>query len=295
VHKNSGTLLRSLVSAFIIFATLLPSVWGQTLLKVAGWNVERGFMPDAELGWISARLKDFNEIDIWGLTEISRGDIQEYVSAAADGENARFDSIVSKNTHGTDLMAIVYNANRFNKLWHAELEGFNYALMKNTKNQRPPIAAHFYDKKSQRYFVFMVNHLARGEEKRNRQAQRLNQWVREQSVPIIAVGDYNFDWDVEDGEINHNRAYDYFTAGDGFRWIRPDILVRTQCSPFKLNGEITCKYNSVLDFIFTANEAAQWQSQSRIVIKEGDFPDDKIKSDHRPVMAEFLIPLQKKS
>lgn len=42
----------------------------------------------------------------------------------------------------------------------------------------------------------MVNHLYRGSASgRHTQSKKLNQWARSQDVPVIAVGDYNFDCD----------------------------------------------------------------------------------------------------
>lgn len=43
-------------------------------------------------------------------------------------------------------------------------------------------------------FIVMVNHLHRSNDNiRHRQAQALNGWVAEQTLPVIAVGNYNYD------------------------------------------------------------------------------------------------------
>jgi hypothetical protein len=34
----------------------------------------------------------------------------------------------------------------------------------------------------------------------------LNGWARIQTLPVIAVGDYNFDWSVTNGEAGHERG-----------------------------------------------------------------------------------------
>ncbi len=276
-----------LCTYFIVLAMVCS---GQVPLTVVGWNVEQGYKPEAEITWIEDRLTEIDRVDIWGLTEISREYVDEYTSAIEADEGSPFAAVVSEMTHGTDLMAVVYDADRFEKLWHAELVGFNYALSKNTRFQRPPLAVHFKDTVSGQHFVVMVNHLARGnEDHRHTQAERLQQWGSKQNIPIIAVGDYNFDWDVENGDSNHDEGYDLMTSGGFFAWLRPGTLIRTQCSPTNAGG---CRYNSVLDFVFVANEAKQWQGVSEIMVKEGDFPDDDIKADHRPVMAKFILPLE---
>jgi hypothetical protein len=41
--------------------------------------------------------------------------------------------------------------------------------------------------------------------------------------------------------------------------------------------------HSCLDFTFVVGKAKLWQSRSRVIVREGDFPDDEKTSDHRPV------------
>ena len=96
--------------------------------------------------------------------------------------------------------------------------------------------------------MFMVNHLARGDNAiRHQQAERLNAWVRQQTVPVIATGDYNFDWEVNGGDTNHDAGYDKMTAGNAWSWVRPATLIKSQCD---------AGFNSVLDFVFV-NAGAQ--------------------------------------
>jgi hypothetical protein len=66
-----------------------------------------------------------------------------------------------------------------------------------------------------------------------------------------------------------------------WEWIKPATLVTTQCS-----GD-PCAFNSVLDFIFAAGPARDWQATSEIIVRTDDFPDDETTSDHRPVKAIF--------
>jgi endonuclease/exonuclease/phosphatase family metal-dependent hydrolase len=56
-------------------------------------------------------------------------------------------------------------------------------------------------------FFFMVNHLYRGngiDARRLDQATALNQWAAAQTLPVIAVGDYNFDYDLDPGQQAQN-------------------------------------------------------------------------------------------
>jgi hypothetical protein len=48
---------------------------------------------------------------------------------------------------------------------------------------------------------------------------------------------------------------------------------------------------SILDFIFVAGPAQQWQAKSWVVVRPGDFPDSDETSDHRPVAGVVELPL----
>jgi hypothetical protein len=51
--------------------------------------------------------------------------------------------------------------------------------------------------------------------------------------------------------------------------------------------------DSILDFIFVAGPAQEWQAHSWVVVRPGDFPDSGETSDHRPVVAAVeLLPGQ---
>jgi hypothetical protein len=132
----------------------------------------------------------------------------------------------------------------------------------------------------------MVNHLYRSREnERHRQAGILNDWGATHALPTIAVGDYNFDWDIANGDQQHDAGYDLMTADGAWQWVRPPALTTTQCSGWP------CRYTSVLDFFFLNPAAQGWPAQSEIVVRADDFPDDATTSDHRPVRA-YLWPVE---
>ena len=56
--------------------------------------------------------------------------------------------------------------------------------------------ARLRDKQSGVKFLLVLNHLARGDaELRQEQAKALRLWAADQELPIISIGDYNFDFD----------------------------------------------------------------------------------------------------
>jgi hypothetical protein len=109
----------------------------------------------------------------------------------------------------------------------------------------------------------MVNHLARGDEdKRLEQCKLLSQWAKGQTLPVIAVGDYNIDFHVTKGDAGkRDPGFDALLKDNHFRWVRPDRLTKTQASD---------NYNSVLDFVFVAHAPFGWSAQSRILNREDD-------------------------
>lgn len=247
-------------------------------LTVISWNVESGEADPAE---IAAQIAEFQEVDIWGLVEVDSNDARSFEASAEIGEGTDYLSILG-STGGDDRLVILYDGERFELIDTFELDEINIR-----GNVRSPLVAHFLDSFTEQEFLFMVNHLWRSNDRgRHEQARMLNQWAAEQDLPVIAVGDYNFDYDIDTGE--YDLGYDLMTIDDVFEWVRPDELVSTQCT-LDRNDETRCFFNSVLDFIFVSGAARDWDMISEIVVREGDFPDDELTSDHRPVLGVFIV------
>jgi endonuclease/exonuclease/phosphatase (EEP) superfamily protein YafD len=244
-------------------------------ITVSGWNVG---LDDADVDTIAARIAAFDGVDLWGITEVNRTDaVADLEMASEQGEVGDFAAVLGPSGGGMRLVAL-YDDTRFDLLEWYELEEIN-----TTGNARAPLVLYLQDTLSDQKFLFMVNHLYRSrEEERHKQAQLLNEWAAGKALPAIAVGDYNFDWDVQMGERIHDLGYDLMTEGGAWEWVRPAQLVTTQCSGWP------CRYESVLDFVFAAGPAREWRAESEIVVAPGDFPDDDTTSDHRPVVARFV-------
>lgn len=241
-------------------------------INIVTWNIG---LDDADLETIGMRLAAFEGVDLWGLQEVTSRSAPAVLSvAAAVGEDDVFAAVQGRAGDGLHLVAI-YNADRFDLLKWWEIDAIN-----TTGNVRPPLVLHLKDRASGLEFLFMVNHLYRSRDaERHKQAELLNAWATTQTLPVVAVGDYNFDWAVVGGERNHDTGYDLMTAGEVWQWVRPETLTTSQCSGWP------CRYNSVLDFVFTSGPAQRWLAESVIVVEVGDFPDDASTSDHRPVAA----------
>jgi len=270
-HHTKTILLA--ISAFSILLLITLSGSAQTLTIVA-WNIESGKSTNNAVG---NRIKEFQGVDVWGMSEVLNDTALSAVELAAeDGENADFKRVLG-STGGADRLGIVYNANRFSEVRRDNLTDIG------SGNQRAPLFAELRENATGKKFIFMVNHLARGDNAlRHEQGRKLSAWVQQQTLPVIAVGDFNFDWRVIGGDGNHDRGYDLMTAGGFWAWVRPATLVRSQCA---------ANFDSVLDFVFVNQAARAWNGRTEILVKAGDCPSDYTNDlenpDHRPVRAVF--------
>jgi endonuclease/exonuclease/phosphatase family metal-dependent hydrolase len=267
-----------LVQPVPVSPTPTGSLPAYVTLGVGSWNVESG---DADPHVVGERLAEFAGVDLWGLSEVLNDSHAAILEAAAEaGEGANFARLISRSGN-QDRLVILYNADRFERLGQDELEYINIG-----GTVRAPLLVDLRDRQSGQRFVFMVNHLNRGNaQRRHDQAALLNEWAIQDERPAIAVGDYNFDWAVSGGDGDHDLGYDYMTAQNEWLWVRPTKLTTTQCAGWP------CAYHSVLDFVFTANGAQDWPARAEIIVVAGDFPDDQTTSDHRPVLAWFQAPV----
>jgi hypothetical protein len=238
-------------------------------ITLVSWNVESG---GALQNVVADRLASFEDVDVWGLSEVSAVDAEAYELGAEEGEGADYDSLLG-NTGRADRLLLLWNATRFERVNDGE-------LLTIGESGRAPLWVQLRERSSRQEFIVMVNHLHRSNDGiRHRQATALNTWATQQTLPVVALGDYNFDWNLPNGDADHDQGYDNLTVNGVWEWVRPAELVTTQCSGWP------CSYNSVLDFIFVAGPAREWNVTSEIVVTEGDFPDDYTTPDHRPVMA----------
>ncbi len=264
----------SWVAAFLVNLSTPLTVQRDSAITVVGWNTE---LNDAAIDVLAERIAAFQDVDLWGLVEVNQPIAQTTLAQAAGvGENATFATVLGTSGGGDRLLAL-YDTTRFTLL-----DSWEETAINTTGNARAPLVLQLREKTTDREFLFMINHLYRSrDDERHKQAELLNAWAARQVLPVIAVGDYNFDWDIANGRQKHDAGYDLMTQNNHFQWVQPTALVTTQCSGWP------CEFNSVLDFVFTAGTAQAWRAESAIVVAPGDFPDDATTSDHRPVLARF--------
>ncbi len=272
--------LRSLCIRVIWMMTLMGTATlnAQWRLKTLSWNVESG---DSELQWVADQMALMEGYDVLALSEVNPDWAPNLVEAAEDGEGAKgnweadFDYVLSETGSGQRLM-IIWDNLRFERIGDAvELDNLNTQNL----NYRSPLYVQLRHRTNETSFIVMVNHLARGaEDIRNMQATGLVSWAVEQTLPVIALGDYNFDYDIDEGV--GNAGFNLFTQDEHWIWVRPERLKKSQ-SAFS--------YNSILDFAFAANIPENWAGYSEILSLYEPFEDDDVTVDHRPLDTTFFI------
>jgi endonuclease/exonuclease/phosphatase family metal-dependent hydrolase len=152
----------------------------------------------------------------------------------------------------------------------------------NNGNHRSPIYVRLKERSTGFEFVFMTNHLARGKsELRQQQAGGLREWARDSQMPIIAMGDFNFDFSFK--SQSGNEAFNLFLKDGVWKWIRPKEEIDSNWADRDGDG-IDNYPDSMLDFAFVANEIKELKCECEIVVRDGDFPSDETTSDHRPTV-----------
>jgi len=114
-------------------------------------------------------------------------------------------------------LAFLYDQTKFEEIKHFEVREINFQ-----NRYRAPLVVHLKDKVTETEFLVMNNHLARGKALvRQEQATQLVQWARIQLVPVVALGDYNFDYVFETKPRQHAGFCIRFWTGQGLGEAMP--------------------------------------------------------------------------
>ncbi len=238
-------------------------------LKFLSWNVES---EGSDPATIAKELTELGKYDLIALTEVLPHAATDFCVACGEDFN-----YLMSETGRNDRMMLIYNRKALQFVRQFEIHDINYK-----SRYRSPLVGHFKDVLTGKELLVMVNHLARGSEKtRQIQAEKLVKWARDQSMPIVALGDYNFDFVFETRK--GNEAFRLFMKDHVFDWVEPIELIDTNWydNPQEPDGKDDYP-GSMLDFAFVAGPAKDWTTSCKIIVRDGDFPDDEMTSDHRP-------------
>ena len=247
--------------------------------RVLHWNVESGGNDPAT---VAAQLIELGHYDVVGLSEVEVP--EAYEQAMTEKWPDQFQYIRgltgANEDREDDHLWLAFNTEKFNLVNSQEMKEIG-GFMFDDGRHRVPLYVRLKDKTNAQEVVFVMNHLARGDENfRQAQARSLREWARNKSIPIVAIGDYNLDFVF--ATQKGNKAFDEFMKDNVWKWIRPEPLVDTNWADWDGDG-IDNYIDSLLDFSFVAGAAKTWKASSRVIVRENDFPDDEKTSDHRPV------------
>jgi endonuclease/exonuclease/phosphatase family metal-dependent hydrolase len=245
-------------------------------LSVISWNVESG---GADPATISKQLAELGRYDAITLQEVDPRDANRYGQTIRRAYGKQYRYVLS-NTGQSDRVLLAYDSARLTLESVTEL--FEYGGHRlNDWNHRSPLVAVLRDTKSNQRFAVVAVHLARGNEKlRTEQARGLAKWATDNPLPVLAIGDFNMDYDFQSKQGND--AFRAFLAAPVLQWVQPKPLIDTNWAD--RDGDRIDDYpDSLLDFAWVAGSAKQWKPEAVVVVRENDFPDNDRTSDHRPV------------
>ena len=279
---------------------------------ILAWNVESNRPnqpPVSDLATISSQLKNLcqskeSRPSIVAMSEVEPKSFDSLQKAVAEGLSSKVDYVTSASGGfmDSDSLMLVVDRQRFEIRDSIELHryagiiaNFNINDPKNEEHgslrARSPLAVKLVDKSQGTTFWVIVNHLARGEVNlRTDQAKMLCKWAEDHHEPIVAVGDFNFDFDFHTQQGND--GYKAMMAGDVWTWLKPEPLIDSNWSEDRriTNKQVDRYPDSILDFAFVANDAKNWKGESDVIVREGDFPDNDKTSDHRPILVTLSPP-----
>ncbi|MBO9399163.1 endonuclease/exonuclease/phosphatase family protein [Shimia sp. R9_2] len=262
-----------------IFGGMLAALCVATIavaqdIRIVSYNVESD--SDTNVNLVARDIKEIGSADIWGLQEVDGFDAIFKLREAMDAPDREmwFELGLSGKS---DRLAIVYDRMRFKAVEGPE-------EITDVGGSRPPLRMKLVDIETGVAFNVIVNHFNRGNSSlRREQAKRLRDWIKQTDEPTIALGDFNFDLEVEDwklGQLNGNRAFHIFTSTPSpVLWAQHEPQLTTQCSH---------QYNSVLDFIFLGGSARLWDAEVTLFFADDvDYCPDEKKggADHYPLIA----------
>jgi hypothetical protein len=254
--------------AFAVLLGMVTSAANADTLAVVGFNVDSD---DASDDFIAAQLRKSEGIDLWGLTEVwQEQDWPETLRIGAEqGGDTEFGSLLG-STGANDRMLILYRRDRLELMASEEILEAQAA-----GRQAAPLAARFRAGDGPE-FLFVVVNFSDQAGRRAQQSAGLAAWAAAQTLPVVAVGSFNFDLDTDGVDPD----FDRFLASAGWRWLRPQPDLGTWCG----------KRGRVADNVLLGGDARSWTSEASVMFPQNNYcPDSTRSSDHRPVLARFAF------
>ena len=279
-NSQSWPLMHGIFLCSVLVLLLAAGPVTAVEFSVVTFNVESD--DDTDPHKVAEDIARIEPTDLWGLQEVN-GQAELAVLVAAIGPGYR--TILGKSgdyaSGKDDNLAIVFNPDI--------LELIDARELVEADGTRKPLIARFALRQSGQKFIFMVNHLQRDRyQVRQNQARYLNAWARRQILPVVAVGHYNFDWNLR--RRQGNLAFDLMRHNEAFKWVPPTCLQRGDCPP--TGSQCDPRFSRLQAFIFVTGPAKDYLVETDLLfLDDPGYCEREIRGHaaHRPLRAVIRI------
>jgi len=262
----------------------LPPFTGPAALTIASWNIEQFPRHGATIETVAALIEE-HELDLIGIQEITEPEVLE---ALAD-TLPEHDYYVSFDPWGFTRVGFLYRTSlievgEVDRIFRGEREAF----------PRDPLIAEIRvlgDDGDVRFdFMFVVVHLKAQIDEESRQRRiaavgLLDGFIREQALidpDVVVVGDFN---DELTDEPRWNVFGPFLDAPEVYRFLTMDA---------ELAGEHTyIPFRAMIDHVLVTTDVLGEYGRGRTEVLPLEQAMDgylDVVSDHRPVVARFMLP-----
>ncbi|MDG2384477.1 MAG: hypothetical protein P8N76_22605 [Pirellulaceae bacterium] len=261
-------------TALLVLGLLGNVVAADDELRIVSWNLDSG---GSDPSTIAQQLKTIGTYHLYGLTEVDPGEAERYAKSLGESFAAKLSM-----AGGPERLMMLYDTDRLALVSSRELNIFDDLRAEDQQiAYRKPLLLRLRDRPSEVDLLVVLNHLERDDVRFQReQAKALRLWCEEQKLAVIGIGDYNFDFNTK--TLRGNTPFNEFMLDYRWHYIRPSGIADSHWLDRNQDGHDD-QPDTLSDCAFLAGGAQNWLAGSRVLVRKGDFPDDRRTSNHRPV------------
>lgn len=234
------------------------------------WNIE---FSDIDPVSVSNQLIGLGRYDLVALSGTTKSMV--YEQAMARNWPNRF-GFIHGMTKKNDSSVVFYDKKRFNLVESSEVA----AVASVNESQHAPFCVRLNEYLGAQDLAVVMNTIASGDmDFQENQAAALREWARGQSMPLIALGQCDFDYERQ--AQRGNACFHAFIRDGVWEWVKP-----VELSVAKGHGKkkgIEGYFDIGQEFSFVGGAARDWSAEFRPAVRWRDFSGDKKTGEHRPV------------